>query len=67
MNKIIILRLAILAILALVLFMKFYLLKFFQKKFRPNDSERDMGKDFSDMELNGAILCIIALFILTFW
>lgn len=31
MNKIIIVRLAILSILILVLFMKFYLLKFFKK------------------------------------
>ena len=62
MDKVIIVRIGILILLIFVLFLKFYLLDFIIRKIRPEINEKDHWRDFAD-----AKLCIIALFILTFW
>ncbi len=67
MDKVIILRTGILILLIFVLFLKFYLLDFIIKKIRPEIDKRDHWRDFVDAKFNLGILCIIALFILTFW
>ena len=64
MDKVIIVRIGILILLIFVLFLKFYLLDFIIRKIRP---EIDHWRDFADAKFNLGILCIIALFILTFW
>lgn len=67
MDKVIIVRIGILILLIFVLFLKFYLLDFIIRKIRPEINEKDHWRDFSDAKFNLGILCIIALFILTFW
>ena len=67
MDKVIIVRIGILILLIFVLFLKFYLLDFIIRKTRPEINEKDHWRDFADAKFNLGILCIIALFILTFW
>ena len=67
MDKVIIVRIGILILLIFVLFLKFYLLDFIIRKIRPEINEKDQWRDFADAKFNLGILCIIALFILTFW
>lgn len=67
MDKVIIVRIGILILLIFVLFLKFYLLDFIIRKIRPEIDEKDHWGDFADAKFNLGILCIIALFILTFW
>ena len=67
MDKVIIVRIGILILLIFVLFLKFYLLDFIIRKIRPEINEKDLWRDFADAKFNLGILCIIALFILTFW
>ena len=67
MDKVIIVRIGILILLIFVLFLKFYLLDFIIRKIRPEINEKYHWRDFADAKFNLGILCIIALFILTFW
>lgn len=67
MDKVIIVRIGILILLIFVLFLKFYLLDFIIRKIRLEINEKDHWRDFADAKFNLGILCIIALFILTFW
>ncbi len=67
MDKVIIVRISILILLIFVLFLKCYLLDIIIRKIRPESDEKDHWRDFANAKFNLGILCIIALFILTFW